>query len=86
MATFNDGLPLPDRHTFRFVFGAREGLTGVYPVSDNEIFYFHAFPAPRACPSLQYSGLGCGVGVAWLKSVCCSMLTLVWRYITCVLH
>ena len=47
MATFEEGLPWKETNTFRFIFGAREGLVGVYPVSATGIFYFCAFPAPR---------------------------------------
>ena len=49
MATFEDGLPeaWKDTNNFRFIFGAREGLVGVYPVSASEIFYFCSVPAPK---------------------------------------
>ena len=51
MARFDGRLPdeMP-QHTFRFIFGRSEGLAGVYPVSDSDIFYFFAFPAPEARP------------------------------------
>lgn len=50
MAKFEDGLPeaWKDTNKFRFIFGAREGLVGVYPVSTTEIFYFCSLPAPKA--------------------------------------
>ena len=49
MATFEEGLPEAWQGTnkFRFIFGAREGLVGVYPVSSTEIFYFCSLPAPK---------------------------------------
>lgn len=50
MATFKEGLPeaWKDTNKFRFIFGAREGLVGVYPVSATEIFYFCSVPGPKA--------------------------------------
>lgn len=53
MARFDGRLPdeMP-QHTFRFIIGRSEGLAGVYPVSDSDIFYFFAFPAPKARPRL----------------------------------
>ena len=47
MAKFEEGLPWEEKDAFRFIYGAQEGLVGVYPVSTNEIFYFCAFPASR---------------------------------------
>lgn len=69
MAKFDEGLPWEEKDAFRFIYGAQEGLVGVYPVSANEIFYFCAFPASRVR------------GTLYIKHVDITLLhaTLLWR-------